>query len=98
MGGNTQPPPYSYSLTLQRHAGEGLGRNRKQSMCPHRPAALQSLPFCPLGAAGNAYAARKNSPDKAWQQAAYTDEIAHLKDEPAAAAAAAPQAATAAPA
>ena len=24
---------------------------------------------------GNAYAARKNSPDKSWQQAAYTDEV-----------------------
>ncbi len=27
-------------------------------------------------AAGNAYAARRNSPDKSWQEAAYTDEIA----------------------
>ena len=24
---------------------------------------------------GNAYAAGKNSPDKSWQQAAYTDEV-----------------------
>jgi hypothetical protein len=36
------------------------------------------------GLPGNAYAARKNSPDKSWQQAAYTDEIAHLVDTAAA--------------
>jgi hypothetical protein len=30
--------------------------------------------------AGNAYAARKNDPDKSWQKAAYTDEIAHLQE------------------
>lgn len=29
-------------------------------------------------AAGNAYAARRNSPDKSWQEAAYTDEIAEV--------------------
>lgn len=34
-----------------------------------------------LSKTGNAYAARKNDPDKAWQKAAYTDEIAHLVDE-----------------
>lgn len=28
--------------------------------------------YCPTG---NAYAARKNNPDKSWQQAAYTDEV-----------------------
>jgi hypothetical protein len=37
--------------------------------------------FAPLCCAGNAYAARKNSPDKSWQQAAYTDEIAHLQEK-----------------
>lgn len=31
-----------------------------------------------LSKTGNAYAARKNNPDKSWQKAAYTDEIAHL--------------------
>ena len=41
---------------------------------PTRPPALSA----PL--AGNAYAARKNNPDKSWQQAAYTDEIAHKTD------------------
>lgn len=40
-----------------------------------------------LSKTGNAYAARKNSPDKSWQQAAYTDEIAHLTDAPEVAAA-----------
>ena len=33
-----------------------------------------------LSLTGNAYAARKNNPDKSWQQAAYTDEIAHLQE------------------
>jgi len=38
---------------------------------------------CATVVPGNAYAARKNSPDKSWQQAAYTDEIAHLvEDQP----------------
>ncbi|KAI7838916.1 hypothetical protein COHA_007322 [Chlorella ohadii] len=31
-----------------------------------------------LSKTGNAYAARRNSPDKSWQEAAYTDEIAEL--------------------
>lgn len=34
-----------------------------------------------LSKTGNAYAAQKNNPDKSWQKAAYTDEIAHLKDD-----------------
>lgn len=37
--------------------------------------------FDMLSKTGNAYAARKNSPDKTWQQQAYTDEIAHLRDD-----------------
>ena len=34
-----------------------------------------------LSKTGNAYAAQKNNPDKSWQKAAYTDEIAHLAEE-----------------
>ena len=46
----------------------------------HRPAPLLTLACRPasLILTGNAYAARKNSEDKSWQEAAYTDEIAHL--------------------
>lgn len=41
---------------------------------PHAPASLLPFPTAPF--AGNAYAARKNSPDKSWQEAAYLDEVA----------------------
>lgn len=37
-------------------------------------------PLRPNLLVGNAYAARKNDPDKSWQKAAYTDEIAHLQE------------------
>lgn len=54
-------------------------------MCAPRPARTPAgLPQPPphYTLAGNAYAARRNNPDKSWQKAAYTDEIAELRDPP----------------
>ena len=44
---------------------------------PHSPTRHVLLP----AAAGNAYAARKNSADKSWQQAAYSQEVSDLSVE-----------------
>ncbi len=51
----------------------------RASRQPPPPPALCPTPLpCTYS---NAYAARKNSPDKSWQEAAYTDEIAHLQEQ-----------------